>query len=61
MVIKKDSTLNIIQNELSTENNSYDIAKLKIIAVVPVRGDTISINGKPLLCFTLIMQRNLSF
>ena len=26
---------------------------LKIIAVVPVRGDTISINGKPLLCFTL--------
>ena len=48
------NVVNIIQNELPIENNSYDVAKkLKIIAVVPVRGDTISINGKPLLCFTL--------
>ncbi len=48
------NVVGIIQNELPTENNAIDAAKnLKIIAVIPVKGDSMSVNGRPLLCYTL--------
>ena len=56
------NVVNIIQNELSIENNSYDVAKeLKIIAVVPVRETQFQLMGNHYYVSLWIMQRNLSF